>query len=146
MAADPLLTDIKLSRRGFDLRVSSRDEVDAIGTAAGDLALVSNRTNLAQAIVNRLFTRQGELTRLGHPTYGSRLHLLVGELNNARTRGLAEIYLREALALEPRIEKVVQVKIDPPSRGVDRDTLYITMTVQPVGSTQLLTIGVNSGV
>jgi phage gp46-like protein len=135
-----LLTDIKLTRRSFDQPVSNREEVDLVATAGGDLGLVSARENLAQAIINRLFTRQGELARFGHAAYGSRLHLLVGELNNTRTRGLAEIYVRECLAQESRIEKVMQVKIEPPSRGLDRDTLYITVSVKPVGSSQLLTL------
>ena len=138
--ADQFLNDIKLTLRSFDQQVSNREEVDLIATAGGDLAVVSGRENLAQAIVNRLFTRRGELSKLGHPTYGSRLHLLVGEVNNTRTRGLAEIYIRECLGQESRIEKVTQVKIEPPSRGVDRDTLYITVSVKPVGDSQPLTL------
>ena len=81
---------------------SDRDPVDLLSAAGGDVQTVTGRENLAQAIVNRLLTRRGELTGLGHPDYGSRLHLLVGELNNARTRGLAELYIRDSLAQEPR--------------------------------------------
>ena len=55
-------------------------------TERGDLKLVRGRANLAQAVLNRLFTRQGALARLGHPDYGSRLYLLPGEPNNRRTR------------------------------------------------------------
>ncbi|MBZ5724657.1 MAG: GPW/gp25 family protein [Acidobacteriia bacterium] len=140
MADDSFLTDLRLTRRSFDQQVSNRQEVDLTVTAGGDVGLVSGRENLAQAMVNRLFTRQGELSRLGHAGYGSRLHLLVGELNNARTRGLAEIYVRECLAQERRIEKVTRVKTEPPSRGVDRDTLYITVTVKPVNGSRPLTL------
>ena len=140
MADDLLFTDLKLTRRSFDLPVSNRDEVDLVATANEDVALVSGRENLAQAIMNRLFTRRGELTRLGHPDYGSRLHLLIGEVNNTRTRALAEIYVRECLAQETRIEKVTQVKLEPPSRGQDRSTLFLTVSVKPAGTSQLLTL------
>ncbi len=140
MASDPFLTDIKLTRRSFDQQVSNREDVDLIADAGGDLAQVSGRANLAQAILNRLFTRQGELSKLGHPAYGSRLHLLIGEVHNPRTRGLSEIYIRECLAQEARVEKVVRVTIAPPTRGLDRSTLSITVSVKPVGDTQLLTL------
>jgi phage gp46-like protein len=140
VADDQLKTDINLTRRAFDQQVSNREDVDLIITPSGDLRTVSGRANLAQAITNRLFTRLGELAGLGHANYGSRLHLLVGELNNARTRGLAEIYIRECLAQESRIQKVTQVIIAPPTRGQDRDTLTITVSVRPVQGPDLTLI------
>lgn len=134
------LKDIKLSLRSFDVQVSDRDYVDFEATAGGDLRTVSARDNLAQAIINRLLTRKGELAKLGHPNYGSRLHLLVGELNNIRLQGLAEIYIREALAAERRIEKIVSVTFAPPVRGADRDMLKVEIRVRPFGSDQDLSI------
>jgi phage baseplate assembly protein W len=133
MSDDPLLKDLKLTRRSFDQLVSDREEVDLVASTGGDLQTVSGRANLAQAIMNRLFTRKGELTKLGHPNYGSRLHQLIGELNNARARGLAEIYIRESLAQEPRIEEITQITFAPPSRGFDRSLLEVTISVKPVG-------------
>ena len=132
--------DIKLSLRSFDVQVSDRDYVDFEATAGGDLRTVSGRSNLAQAIINRLLTRKGELTRLGHPGYGSRLHLLVGELNNIRLQGLAEIYIREALAAEKRIEKIISVSFAPPVRGADRDVLKVQIRVKPIDNEKELTI------
>jgi phage baseplate assembly protein W len=140
--SDPLGRDLRLSGRAFDRIASDRDPADLIAGAGGDLETVSGRANLAQAIVNRLLTRRGELARLGHPGYGSRLHLLVGEPNTARTRALAELYVREALAQESRIEKVTRVYFAPPVRGSGRDTLSIGISVQPTGGGAELTLTV----
>ena len=134
--------DLKLTGRAFDQMTSDREPVDLLAAAGGDVRTVSGRENLAQAVVNRLLTRRGELARLGHPQYGSRLHLLVGEPQNARTRGLAEIYIRESLAQEPRIQAVTRVAFAPPSRGLDRDTLYVSITVRPAGGGGDLTLTV----
>ena len=70
--------DLQLTRRGFEVLTSNRDYVSLLSEKGGDLDTVSGRTNMAQAIVNRLLTRRGELSKLGHPDYGSRLHELVG--------------------------------------------------------------------
>jgi len=140
MPGDPLFKDIKLTRRAFEQMTSDREPVDLISSAGSDLGTVAGRANLAQAIINRLLTRRGELARLGHPNYGSRLHLLVGELNNARTRGLAGIYIRECLAQEPRIQEVTEVTFAPLSRGIERDTLQVTVRVRPVGDDEDLTL------
>lgn len=138
--ADEFGKDLKLTRRTFDQMTSDRDPVDLLAAASGDVQTVTGRANLAQAIVNRLLTRRGELARLGHPNYGSRLQLLLGELNNVRTRGLAEIYIRESLAQESRIEKVTRVAFALPARGLERATLYISITVQPTGGGDELTL------
>jgi len=138
--ADAYGKDLKLTRRAFDQMTSDRDPVDLLATASSDVQTVTGRENLAQAIVNRLLTRRGELARLGHPNYGSRLHLLVGEVHNARTRGLAELYIRESLAQEPRLQAVTRVAFAPPTRGLDRDTLYVSITVQPTGGGDNLTL------
>src|SRR3954451_3183564 len=115
--------DIKLTRRAFDLLTSDREYVSLLSNSGGDLDTTTGRDNLVQAIINRMFTRRGELTSLGHPDYGSRLHELVGELNNLRLRALAELYIRDCLFQERRIEKVRYVTFEPPERGIDRDVL-----------------------
>lgn len=139
MPDEILLKDLKLTRRGFDQLMSDRESVDLVTSVSGDVETVSGRANLAQAIVNRLFTRQGELGKLGHPKYGSRLHKLVGELNNTRIQGLAEIYIRECLAQEPRIQEITRLTFAPPSRGFDRNVLEVTITVKPRGDQSDLT-------
>lgn len=133
MAEDIYLKDIQISERGFDQQVSDRTYVDLTTTSRGDLATVDGRNNLVQALLNRLLTRQGELATLGHPQYGSRLHTLVGEPNNLRVRGLADVYIREAVAQEKRISKVNFISFNAPDRGANISTLKVTMSVTPVG-------------
>jgi phage baseplate assembly protein W len=107
---------------GVDLYVNRRGDVDT----------VAGRENLGQAIVHRLMTRQGELEELGHPDYGSRLHELIGEPNNAETRKLVGIYAGQCLAQEVRIEKVES--IDVLEYGGDPCTVLLEIAVVPIGS------------
>jgi hypothetical protein len=132
--------DIKLTGRAFDLLTSDRQYVSLISNSGGDLDTTTGRDNLVQAIINRMFTRRGELTSLGHPDYGSRIHELVGELNNLRLRALAELYIRDCLAQERRIEKVRYVTFEPPERGIDRNVLKATIGISAVGEAQNITI------
>lgn len=132
--------DIKLSNRSFGTMTSDREFVNLVSDTGGDLDTTTGRENLAQAIINRLLTRRGELAQLGHPEYGSRLHELVGELNNLRLRALAELYIRDCLAQESRIEKVRYVTFEPPARGIDRNVLKATIGVKAVGEEQDLGI------
>lgn len=139
MANDPIGTDLKLARRSFDQLVSDREIVDLIASASGDVQTVAGRANLAQAIVNRLFTRKGSLARLGHSNYGSRLYELIGEPNNVRVRGLAELYIRESLAQERRVGAITGIAFAAPTRGYTRNLLEITISVKPVGEAAELT-------
>lgn len=104
-----------------------------------DMALVSGRDNLRQAVLVRLLTPRGELAALGHPSYGSRLHELIGEVNNESTRNLARLYILESLQMEPRIEKVQEIKVEP-APGY-RDLVSVLLAVKPVGQTGIVTIG-----
>lgn len=100
-----------------------------------DLAVVEGVANLTQAIVDRLKTRRGELTALGHPDYGSRHHELVGEPNVERVRQLIKLYVLQALRHEPRITKVkaatVRAEHDPP-----RETVRIELSVEVIGAAE----------
>jgi phage baseplate assembly protein W len=121
--------DLFLTRRGLDQMTSDREGID-LAIERGDIRLVSGRPNLAQAIVNRLLTRQGELEDLGHPDYGSRLYQLIGEPNSRRTRALAELYIREALANEPRIREIVAISFSPLVVPLEkRSTLDVAIAV-----------------
>jgi phage baseplate assembly protein W len=140
MAEDIFLKDIMLTGRGFDQEVTDRNYVDLQQSVRSDLATVEGRQNLVQAILNRLLTRQGELSTLGHPKYGSRLHTLIGEPNNLRVRGMADAYIREALAQERRVSKINFISFDAPTRGYDRSTLRATLSVQPAGGGDAFTI------
>lgn len=130
--ADLQQKDLAITRRNVNRLTSDREQVDLLASRGRDVATVTGIPNLVQAIINRLFTRKGELTTLGHPAYGSRLYLLIGELNNNRTRIRAEYYIRECLMQEDRIEEVRSITFAPYS-PLQRDTLDVTIAVKPVG-------------
>jgi phage baseplate assembly protein W len=119
-------------RQGYFEDADFVAERNAGSGVARDLALTAGVDNFTQAIANRLKTRKGELTALGHASYGSRHHELLGEPNVARTRNLIKLYVLQALRDEPRIEKVLAVTVaaehDPP-----RDSVRIEMTVRVLG-------------
>lgn len=80
---------------------------------AFDLDVVSGRENVAQALLLRLLTPVGALASLGHPSYGSRLHELIGEHKTESLRNLCRTFVLEAIAQEPRIEaKAVEFTFD----------------------------------
>jgi phage baseplate assembly protein W len=145
-----LLTDIRIELTHHELRPVYGVPARRVTLAAADGAhtlldydVVSGRDNLAQAIVMRLLTPRGELTELGHPEYGSRLHELLGTPNSETRRGLAKLFVLEALAQEPRIAKVVEVTVTPHEGRTDerRHLVDIVVRVQPAGVAETVTIG-----
>lgn len=123
---------------GKDLRLRF-DRLGAdLAATEGDFETVSKEDNLAQAIVHRLTTEEGELHDIGHGDYGSRLYELIGEPNNERTRERIKNVVRDCLAQEPRIREVTSInvttKLDEPNR-VD-----IEITVLPIGSSTFLSV------
>lgn len=101
------------------------------GTAeVADLATVSDRGNLAQALILRLLTPRGALAALGHASYGSRLHALIGESKTEALRARCRAFVLEAVAAEPRVDdSAVAFAFDPPSEGPGE--FRFTVTVQP---------------
>lgn len=81
------------------------------GVVERDLARASGVQNVIQAIIHRIKTCYNELAPLGHPDYGSRHHELIGEPNTEHNRRLVKLYILQALAREPRIEKVLRADI-----------------------------------
>ena len=139
-----LLTDIRLKLIHKELRpVYSVDtdlrRVPNRPEPLADMGVVSGLDNLGQAVILRLLTPRGELSALAHPEYGSRLHELVGSQNTATTRNLAKLYILESLQLEPRIQKVTQVVVEP-AQGA-RDRINIQLAVLPAGETKVVRIG-----
>jgi phage baseplate assembly protein W len=102
------------------------------GGTRRDLVVTDGLDNLTQALANRLKTRRGELAPLGHPTYGSRHHELLGEPNVPRTWNLIKLYVLQALREEPRIEKVLLATVGPEQQP-PRSTVRIELTVRLVG-------------
>lgn len=116
------LDHIKSSRDpGNDLSVRTRNETKQV-----DLDTYANADNLVQALVLRLLTPKGELAVLGHPTYGSRLAELIGELNTETIRNLAKLYTLEALTSDPRVKQVQSVTV----RQSKRDRTQVDIAVK----------------
>ncbi len=104
----------------------------APGQVAEDLLATGAVDNATQAVIHRIKTVQGELADLGHPEYGSRHHSLIGQPNNVRNRNLVKLYILQALALEPRIRKILSASVvaDP-----QPDRVTIALSLSFVGST-----------
>jgi len=119
---------LKFDQLGADLTVTSE----------GDMDTVSDEDNLAQAIIARLTTEEGELHDVGHADYGSRLYELIGEVNNETTRESIKAVVLDCLTQEPRIKEVasIDVRTDP----YDPHRVDIEITVLPIGSSTFLTV------
>jgi phage baseplate assembly protein W len=130
MSTEQLGRDLKIVEKdpGYDLYISP----------TGDLETIGEEYNLAQAIIMRLNTMQGELTDLGHSSYGSRLHELVGEPNNERTRELVRIYALESVNRDPRVEEVVGISVETIKGDLSR--IDISISVRAMGLTSVLNI------
>lgn len=135
-----LLRDIAVHAVHRELRPVYRlTESTKLPRRAWDFMPREGLENLAQAVILRLLTPRGELADLGHPEYGSRVHELIGQENNTTQRNLLKLFILEALKLEPRVEKVAELKVEP-SPGA-RSTVDVLLRVKPVGAATLVTIG-----
>jgi phage baseplate assembly protein W len=139
-----LLRDLALEAVHRELRPvyrpSERLTVAANGrTVQWDFVPRAGKENLVQAILLRLLTPRGELSALGHPEYGSRVHELIGRENTATLRNLLKLHILEALQYEPRVAKVAELRVGP-SPGT-RSTVDVLLRVQPSGATELVQIG-----
>jgi len=130
MSTEQLGRDLKIVEKdpGYDLNISP----------SGDLETIGEEYNLAQAIIMRLNTMQGELTDIGHSSYGSRLHELIGEPNNERTRELVRIYALESVNRDPRVEEVVNISVEQIEGDLNR--IDISISVRATGLTSILNI------
>jgi phage baseplate assembly protein W len=123
-------TDLALRYAGPSGRFEDADLGPVLTTGVpplADLATVSGVDAAVQMLVDRLQTQQGELAALGHPEYGSRHHELVGQPNTPRTRNLIKLYVLQALAQEPRVQRVLRVEVTAPDPA--RDTVRIDAAV-----------------
>jgi phage baseplate assembly protein W len=122
---------------GKDIKIVERDPGYDLGLSpTGDLETIGEEYNLAQAIIMRLNTMQGELRDLGHSSYGSRLSELIGEPNNERTRELARIYALESVTRDPRVEEVVGISAE--MFKDDPGQININISVRAKGLTSIL--------
>lgn len=112
-------------RRGEDLKTARRR------TGGIDLEILTGVENLQQALLLRLLTPQGELAALGHRTYGSRLHTLIGEANTETTRNRAKLFALEALQEEPRVAEVLDLRVT--ARRGDPTRIDVSATLRAAG-------------
>ena len=128
---------MSMERLGKDIKIFERDPGYDLGLSpTGDLETIGEEYNLAQAIIMRLNTMQGELRDLGHSSYGSRLSELIGEPNNERTRELARIYALESVTRDPRVEEVVDISAE--MFKDDARQININISVRAKGLTTIL--------
>lgn len=98
---------------GVDLQLADQmTGFDVVDTAGGDLALTNGLDAITQALTLRLEVRQGELAPLGWPTYGSRLHELIGEPNVPRVHVRALAFARTALEQDPRVAEIEEIRAE----------------------------------
>lgn len=146
MSNQALLTDIKLrlvDARALSIyRAETTEHREVIGgrrLRTRDLTPVSDRDNLAQAVIMRLLTPRGELAALAHPEYGSRLPELIGAQRTETTRNLAKLYVIEALKQERRIAKIINVTVnDQPG---DRHRINIFIQMKPIDDSPVIDLG-----
>lgn len=113
--------------------------VDRTSRGGRDLATADGVDNLEQAIADRLKTRKGELSSLGHPDYGSRHHELIGEPNVERTRNLIKLYVLQALRDEPRIVEVLSATVRA-EHSPPRDSVRIEIALKVIGTPEPLAL------
>lgn len=97
-----------------DVRLAFRDDgsVD-LALAGRDLATAFGIDNLIQALKMRLLVSRGELARLAHPRYGSRVHELIGEPLDRQNLELLRRYVRQAILSDPRVAAIRSLEIRP---------------------------------
>jgi phage baseplate assembly protein W len=114
---------------GTDLKLlEAAGALDLTGERGGDLAAATGNDNIVQALQLRLMVRRGELARLGWPDYGSRLHELIGEPNNRRTRVIAMGHARAAIEQDPRVKEVKGVTARV--LAGERDTVRLDLDIE----------------
>jgi len=124
---------------GKDLRLRFYEVgADLTATKKGDFETVKDEDNLAQAIIARLSTDEGELFDIGHADYGSRLFEVIGEVNNKATRQRLKALVQECLVQERRIKEVININVLPDP--ADSHRVDIEMTILPIKSGHYLTI------
>jgi phage baseplate assembly protein W len=131
---DRLGADLELlrNRRSQHDRDVGRDLSIVARRGALDLSTVAGVENIAQALLLRFLTAEGELAPLGHARYGCRLHELIGELNNEANRNVAKLHVLRALSQEPRVEKVLSATVT--TAPADRGRIDIALRLKIVSS------------
>jgi len=129
------------------LAATEWDALDLVSTDPGqdrslpiDLAAAPGVDCLRQALLLRLLTPLGALADLGHPDYGSRLYQLVGAERNDAARLAARLYVLQAVNQERRVAEVTSLIVERPD-PTRPDALRISLSVRPVGGSDLVALG-----
>ena len=142
--SDPFGLDLKLlaNRERQLFRERGADLSTEVRTVSGetDLSRLAGVENLKQALLLRFLPPTGELAQLGHSRYGSRLYELLGQPNTQANRDRAKLYTLEALAAEPRVAKVIEVKVT--TRRTDPTRIDISIEVEAIRTGDILTLSV----
>jgi phage baseplate assembly protein W len=128
---------------GRDLRLAPGAFGFGLTTDLGDLETAAGIDNLVQALLVRFNTPIGELSALGHPDYGSRLHDLIGQLNNATTRNLVRLFTLETLRQEPRVGEVHHLSVELVAGRPDLVLVSIQLTAIDTATPLNLVFNVN---
>jgi phage baseplate assembly protein W len=124
---------------GRDLKLRfDQTGADLVVAFEGDFDTVADEDNLAQAIIARLATDEGELYDIGHADYGSRLHDVIGEVNNATTRQRIKAKVEECLVQETRIKQVANINVVPDPD--DPHAVDIEIAIVPIKGSDYLTV------
>ncbi len=125
VAHDASALDLVRRTRVLRQRLPGRDALEVTSVVT-----VSGRENLAQALMLRLLTPRGALAELGHASYGSRLHELIGRNKTPALRNLCRAFILEVVAQEPRVEdEALELSFHP-----DEETgssFVFTLAVRP---------------
>jgi phage baseplate assembly protein W len=122
----------RLKLFGTDLLLASRaGGYDLVPDYQGDMALTQNTDNISQALTLRILVRRGELARLGWPDFGSRVHELIGEPNNLRTRTRLMAFARNAIERDPRVVEITNIKAEPAERSLVQLEMDIQLINEP---------------
>jgi phage baseplate assembly protein W len=124
---------------GKDLKLKfDASGADLFVAPEGDFFTISDEDNLAQAIIARLSTDEGELYDIGHADYGSRLYDVVGEVNNAETRNQIKTIVEDCLVQETRIRQVANITVLPNPHNPH--AVDIEISIIPIKASETLTI------
>ncbi len=156
MAFDHLGTDLAVApflvahdASAMDLTLAAKPIRGRLGNGlrapALDFGTISGRENLAHALLLRLLTPHGSLAALGHATYGSRLHELIGRPKTSALRDLCRAYVLEVVAQEPRVaDKAVALVFDPAAETLD--SFVFTLIVRPLDQGDPLQLDLEVGI
>lgn len=140
MANDLLVTPFWQGETWHEVDLVTRPALPQAGEKV-DLAVATGTDALRQALVLRLLTPKGSLADLGHASYGSRLHELIGEPWSPALGLRARAYVLQALGQEPRVAAVLALEVDGPV-AADPHRLALRIVVQPQDVADPLELGV----